>query len=102
MKARALFVVALALASVACSETGARPSAPSSSAGEAPAVFRAKCGACHVPVEPGSVPHDELSAALERHRRRVKLTEGQWRDLKEYLEAQPASSRANAAARPSM
>ena len=51
------------------------------------AVHRAKCGACHTRVEPGSVNRATLESALQRHRRRAKLTERQWEELVDYLSA---------------
>jgi hypothetical protein len=49
------------------------------------AVHRRKCGACHTPVEPGSVHRAEAEAAMRRHRRRAKLSEREWNDMVEYI-----------------
>lgn len=49
------------------------------------AVHRSKCGACHTPVSPGSVPRVEAEAAMHRHRRRAKLSEREWNDMVEYI-----------------
>jgi hypothetical protein len=49
------------------------------------AIHRSKCGACHTPVEPGSVPRAEVASALQRHRQRAKLSEKDWSDMVEYL-----------------
>lgn len=54
------------------------------------AIHRSKCGACHTPVEPGSVPRVEVSAALQRHRKRAKLSEQEWADMVEYLSSDGA------------
>ncbi len=51
------------------------------------AIHRAKCGACHTRVEPGSVGRATLESALQRHRRRAKLTERQWEEMVDYLSA---------------
>jgi hypothetical protein len=48
-------------------------------------VHRRKCGACHTPVEPGSVPRVEAEAAMRRHRHRARLTEREWNDMVEYI-----------------
>ena len=48
-------------------------------------VHRRKCGNCHTRVEPGSLPRATIEAAMIRHRRRAKLTEGQWAELIEFL-----------------
>lgn len=53
-------------------------------------VHRAKCGNCHVPVEPGSRPRSVLEEAFPRHRTRVHLTDDEWSQMVEYL-ARPAS-----------
>lgn len=49
------------------------------------ALHRRKCGNCHTRVEPGSLPRATIEAAMARHRRRAKLTEGQWTELIEFL-----------------
>jgi hypothetical protein len=49
------------------------------------AVHRARCGQCHVRVEPGSRTRDVLTTALARHRNRVHLAETQWAALIDYL-----------------
>jgi hypothetical protein len=49
------------------------------------AVHRSKCGACHTPVSPGSVPRGEAEAAMRRHRHRAKLSEREWNDMVEYI-----------------
>jgi predicted nucleic acid-binding Zn ribbon protein len=44
-------------------------------------VYHSRCGACHEPVKPGTRTSDELTQALAKHRKRVRLTEQQWADL---------------------
>lgn len=80
-------VVALgALFAVAC---GGSSSASSDALGpNAPPiarVWRARCGACHTRVEPGTRTYDELETALARHRKRVHLREGEWRQMVAFL-----------------
>ena len=48
-------------------------------------VHRRKCGNCHARVEPGSLPRATIEAAMVRHRRRAKLTDGQWAEMIEFL-----------------
>jgi hypothetical protein len=48
-------------------------------------VHKARCGNCHVRVEPGARTRDELEAALSRHHERVHLTEDEWAEMLEYL-----------------
>src|SRR5580704_9210519 len=50
-------------------------------------VHQSRCGACHVPIEPGERTRPELDAALARHRRRVRLTQGEWARMIDYLAA---------------
>jgi hypothetical protein len=70
--------------------------APAPSAPEVPEsqrhvaeVHRAKCGSCHVRVEPGTRTHMELETALVRHRKRVHLTEEEWTQMVDYLARPP-------------
>lgn len=44
-------------------------------------IYHSRCGACHVPVKPGTRTGDELTRALAKHRKRVRLTERQWDEL---------------------
>jgi hypothetical protein len=48
-------------------------------------VHKARCGNCHVRVEPGARTRDEFEAALPRHHERVHLTDDEWAELLEYL-----------------
>jgi hypothetical protein len=57
------------------------------------AVHRRKCGNCHTRVEPGSLPRATIEAAMVRHRRRAKLTDGQWAELIEFLSRGPSEPR---------
>jgi hypothetical protein len=49
------------------------------------AIHRRKCGNCHTRIEPGSLPRATIESAMARHRRRAKLTDGQWAELIEFL-----------------
>jgi hypothetical protein len=53
-------------------------------------VHKAKCGNCHVRVEPRTRTREELGEALLRHKKRVHLTDEEWSAMIEYL-ARPAS-----------
>jgi len=48
-------------------------------------VWRSKCGSCHVPVEPGSRKRDVIETALQRHRKRLRLSDDQWTQLVDFL-----------------
>jgi hypothetical protein len=48
-------------------------------------IHRAKCGSCHVPVEPGTRSREELTQALARHKKRVNLSDAEWASMIEYL-----------------
>jgi hypothetical protein len=52
-------------------------------------VHKAKCGNCHVRVEPGTHTHADLEVVFVRHRKRVHLTEDEWSQMVDYL-AQPS------------
>src|SRR5689334_18317173 len=45
------------------------------------AIHRSKCGSCHTRVEPGTLPRATIESALQRHRRRAKLTDREWLDM---------------------
>ena len=54
----------------------------------APAVvelWRTRCGQCHVRVEPKTRDRAALVPALERHKKRARLSESDVRDLVDYL-----------------
>lgn len=48
-------------------------------------VHKARCGKCHVRVEPGTRPRAKLEAAFPKHRSRVHLTDDEWSQMIEYL-----------------
>jgi hypothetical protein len=48
-------------------------------------VWANRCGACHVPVEPGTRPRPIVEDAMSRHHERVQLTQDEWRELIEFL-----------------
>jgi hypothetical protein len=52
-------------------------------------VHKAKCGNCHVRVEPGTRTQVELETAFARHRKRVHLTEQEWTQMIDYLSQPP-------------
>jgi len=60
------------------------------------AIHRSKCGACHTPVEPGSLARDVAESAMQRHRRRAKLTEREWANMVDYLSTGGAHARPTA------
>jgi hypothetical protein len=80
--------VALALEALgACAPQLATPEVPNGHEHVAE-VHKAKCGNCHVRVEPGTHTHLELETVFARHRKRVHLTEDEWTQMIDYL-AQP-------------
>jgi hypothetical protein len=52
-------------------------------------IHKARCGNCHVRVEPGTRTRAELETAFTRHRTRVHLTESDWETMVDYLAAAP-------------
>ena len=91
-------VLSVALAGCAC---GAPPSTPGGAAARSPVtaiaddhivnVHHAKCGACHLPVEPGTRTRLHLETALQRHRARAKLSDRDWAELVDYLASDGAA-----------
>lgn len=79
-----------------CAACGGAPGAPGQSArsGSATAsgerLWRSKCGACHVPVRPGTHERQYVEAALARHRSRVHMSEQAWSSVIEFLSTPPA------------
>ena len=82
----------LAAAHIACAPGGGRDAASAPPAMEIARVHHAKCGACHVRVEPGERTRAQLEAALPRHRTRVHLRDEQWAEMLDYLAPPPAGS----------
>jgi hypothetical protein len=69
-----------------------QPESPSDLVAEAPneaivAIHKNKCGSCHARVEPGSLARATAESAMQRHRRRAKLSEREWEDMVDYLSA---------------
>lgn len=85
--ALALLALTAALGCAAASPDAASARAP----GPGERLWRAKCGACHARVEPGARPREQLELALARHRKRVRLSEPEWRDVIEFLAAKPVA-----------
>lgn len=70
---------------LACSGGSRAPvDAPPQTAGISK-VHKARCGACHLRVEPGERSRAELETAFTRHRRRVHLSEVEWGEMVDYL-----------------
>jgi hypothetical protein len=68
------------------------PVAPADLVAEAPndaivAIHKSKCGSCHTRVEPFSLARTTAESAMQRHRRRTKLTEREWTNMVDYLSA---------------
>ena len=89
-----LVLVALSLALGGCGAPGGGQDAASTPpATEIARIHRARCGACHVRVEPGERTRAQLEAALPRHRTRVRLREEQWAEMLDYLARPPLDGR---------
>lgn len=89
-------LVGCALVGLVAAGCSARPaSAPRSLEAESAIAetHRARCGACHVHVEPGERTRAELELALARHRKRVRLTDSEWAALTDYLAAPTQTSK---------
>jgi hypothetical protein len=81
-RARVSAVVVIALGLAGCGSTASAPRAeePASAA-----VWRARCGACHAPVQPGERSVTALRAAAKRHAKRVHLAAAEWDALVAWL-----------------
>ena len=85
---RLAFACFAAAALVACggaSSSSSHAATASSDEPQVASVWRSKCGACHVPVEPGSHTRDAIETALQRHHKRVRLSDEQWTQLVDFL-----------------
>jgi len=49
------------------------------------AVWRARCGACHAPIQPRERSATVLRGAAKRHEKRVRLSAAQWDELIAWL-----------------
>ena len=78
-------LIALTLSMSACGAPDASTSPAASPEPAIAAAHRARCGGCHVRVDPGARSRDALTVALLRHRARVHLTEAQWTAMVDYL-----------------
>ncbi len=85
-------VVCAACAVLALSFASACGRTPDAGSAEAPIarVHRARCGSCHVRVEPGERTRAQLEAALAGHRKRVHLSEADWALMVDYLAVRSA------------
>ncbi len=90
---RPLLALLAAAHLVACSARDGR--APETASREAleqariAALHTAKCGACHLPVDPGTRSRPVIEAAMNRHHARAHLTERDWSAMVAYLAARP-------------
>jgi hypothetical protein len=77
------FVLALA---VGCGGSGPGAASPEG-ASSAEALNKAKCGACHVPRDPGDHTKAELEPILQKHKdeKRANLSDDDWAKLTDYL-----------------
>lgn len=89
----ATFVSGIVIALLACDPAAAPPDHEPAIA----KVWRSRCGACHVRVEPGTHAADSLEEALSRHKKRVRLRDEQWKAMIAFLASPPAVTDADAA-----
>jgi hypothetical protein len=74
----------LAVSLLACGGPGGSASPPAAKS-EIARLHKAKCGSCHMRVEPGERSRSELEAAFTRHRSRVHMSEEKWGEMIDYL-----------------
>ncbi len=82
---RAAATVALLASAVGCGGGQPSPAAASARTASGERLWRSKCGACHVPVRPGSHGRGYLERALGRHRSRVRMSDAEWGSVVDYL-----------------
>jgi hypothetical protein len=85
-----ILVLPLVLSALACSASVTPTVAPGFE--HIARVHQSRCGACHTPVEPGQRSRAELASALARHGKRVRLTQGEWAQMIDYLAARENAS----------
>ena len=94
-KARLAAGCALVSAATACGATAPATgvTAPETAAqADVPiaAVHTSKCGACHTRPAPGTRERAHLEEAFTRHKKRVHMTDEEWRAMVDYLALAPA------------
>ena len=77
-------VLVFALVLAGCAEKSAEKSSTTAKP-EIAEAWQARCGNCHVRVEPHSRTHAQLRAAFERHQSRTRLTKEEWKALEDWL-----------------
>lgn len=80
--------LALVFASIlgGCAEEANAPARPAIAE-----AWQARCGSCHVRVEPHSRTRAELSSAFARHKSRTHLSPDEWRALEDFLASDSGS-----------
>jgi Skp family chaperone for outer membrane proteins len=78
---------ALAVAALGLAGCSAPTHAPHAEEPAIAAVWRARCGACHAPVQPGERSAEALRAAAKRHDKRVHLAAAEWDALIAWLQS---------------
>jgi Cu/Zn superoxide dismutase len=90
MKRGAVAAAAIVAGLAGCAAQGAGAGA-SEGAGAPPpaiaAVHAHKCNKCHAAPKPGTRARGYLEEVFVRHRKRVRLSEDQWREMVAYLAA---------------
>lgn len=76
---------------VACGGSTTDAASPQS-APPAAGIVKTRCGACHVPVEPGGRARHEAEAIIERHKSRLRLHAEEWDAVTDYLSPRPAGA----------
>src|SRR5215472_5434090 len=84
-----------AAALAGCSTESPGPAKTPTGSSEIARIHRARCGACHVRVEPGQRSRHVLDSALSRHHKRVHLSDEEWGALVNYLAADTLTSNRN-------
>jgi hypothetical protein len=97
VRVRAVIAVVVCSGLVACGGAGGSSAGAPEAKSEIARLHKAKCGACHLRVEPGERSRAQLEAAFVRHRTRVHMSEERWGEMVDYL-ASPGDAGAARAA----
>jgi hypothetical protein len=82
-------------ASASAMDTSATETSDSAEIRDVHAIYRSRCGSCHVRIEPGTHTRSELESAFSRHHTRVKMNDAEWSNMVQLL-ASDASNNAQA------
>ena len=87
MRRTLLIFLCASIEGVACGGGSSTPASAPAPQSDIARIHRARCGSCHLRVEPGERTRAEIEAVVPRHHKRVHLSEEQWAEMVDYLAA---------------